>query len=76
LATRRYDNVAVVLAEAAQRGSRSGEPWEHTFRYTDVWLAGERRTLLEGLAWPFAPRSPTGSHTEAAPSPGRHPVRN
>jgi ketosteroid isomerase-like protein len=40
LARRQYDNVAVVLAESAQRGIRSGEPWEHTFRYTDVWLNG------------------------------------
>ncbi len=38
LAVRQHDKVAVVLAESAQKGSRSGEPWEHTFRYTDVWL--------------------------------------
>lgn len=45
LATRRYDHVA----ESAQKGSRSGEPWEHTFRYTDVWLSGSK-----GVA-PFRP---------------------
>lgn len=46
LATRQYDNVAVVLAESAQKGSRSGEPWEQTFRYTDVWLSGNAGWLL------------------------------
>jgi ketosteroid isomerase-like protein len=46
LAARRYDNVAVVLAESAQKGSRSGERWEHIFRYTDVWLRGNAGWLL------------------------------
>jgi ketosteroid isomerase-like protein len=46
LAARRHNNVAVVLAESAQKGSRSGEPWEHTFRYTDVWVRGNARWLL------------------------------
>lgn len=46
LVTRRYDKIAVVLAEAAQQGSRSGEPWEHTFRYTDVWVRTNTRWLL------------------------------
>jgi ketosteroid isomerase-like protein len=46
LAVRRYDNVSVVLAESAQKGSRSGERWEHTFRYTDVWLRGNTGWLL------------------------------
>ena len=46
LAVRQHDNVAVVLAESAQKGSRSGEPWEHTFRYTDVWLRGSAGWLL------------------------------
>jgi ketosteroid isomerase-like protein len=46
LAVRQHTNVAVVLAESAQRGSRSGEPWEHTFRYTDVWLRGSGGWLL------------------------------
>jgi ketosteroid isomerase-like protein len=46
LAVRWYDNVAVVLAESAQKGSRSGERWEHTFRYTDVWLRGNAGWLL------------------------------
>jgi ketosteroid isomerase-like protein len=43
---RRYDKVAVVLAESAQKGNRSGQPWEHTFRYTDVWVAGNAGWLL------------------------------
>jgi ketosteroid isomerase-like protein len=46
LAVRRYGNVGVVLAESAQKGSRSGEQWEHTFRYTDVWLNRNARWLL------------------------------
>jgi ketosteroid isomerase-like protein len=46
LAVRQHDNVAVVLAESAQKGSRSGEPWENTFRYTDVWLRGSAGWLL------------------------------
>jgi len=46
LLVRRYDNVAVVLAESAQKGNRSGQPWEHTFRYTDVWVAGNAGWLL------------------------------
>ena len=35
---RRYDDVAVVLVESAQKGSRLGESWAYTFRYTGVWL--------------------------------------
>jgi ketosteroid isomerase-like protein len=46
LAVRQHDKVAVVLAESAQKGSRSGEPWEHTFRYTDVWLHESAGWLL------------------------------
>jgi ketosteroid isomerase-like protein len=46
LAVRRYGDVAVVLAESAQKGSRSGETWELTFRYTDVWRAANGRWLL------------------------------
>lgn len=46
LAVRQHDNVAVVLAESAQKGSRSGEPWEHTFRYTDVWLRASAGWIL------------------------------
>ena len=46
LAVRQHDNIAVVLAESAQNGSRSGESWEHTFRYTDVWLSGDAGWLL------------------------------
>jgi ketosteroid isomerase-like protein len=46
LLVRRYDTVAVVLAESAQKGNRSGQPWEHTFRYTDVWVAGNAGWIL------------------------------
>ena len=46
LTVRRYDDVAVVLAESAQKGSRSSEPWEYTFRYTDVWLRRNDGWLL------------------------------
>jgi ketosteroid isomerase-like protein len=46
VAVQRYGNVGVVLAESAQKGSRSGERWEHTFRYTDVWLNRNARWLL------------------------------
>ena len=46
VAVRRYGNVAVVLAESAQRGTRSGQRWEHTFRYTDVWRRQDTDWLL------------------------------
>jgi ketosteroid isomerase-like protein len=46
LAVRRYEDVAVVLAESAQKGTRSGEPWEHTFRYTDVWRREDTGWIL------------------------------
>jgi len=39
LAVRRHADVAVVLAESAQSGVRNGEPWQLTFRYTDVWVS-------------------------------------
>jgi ketosteroid isomerase-like protein len=47
-ATRRYGDVAVVLAESSQEGTRDGEAWSLTFRYTDVWVLGE--------AWRLAAR--------------------
>ena len=53
---RRYDNIAVVLAESAQKGRQSWHPWEHTFRYTDVWVAGN-------AGWRLAVR-----HASAVPS--------
>jgi ketosteroid isomerase-like protein len=43
--TRRFGDVAVVLAESSQEGTRNGEPWALTFRYTDVWVLGERWRL-------------------------------
>jgi hypothetical protein len=36
----------LVLAGSAQKGSRSGERREHTFRYTDLWLRGNAGWLL------------------------------
>jgi len=46
LALRMYDDIAVVLAQSAQKGIRSGEPWELTFRYTDVWRRMDDGWLL------------------------------
>jgi ketosteroid isomerase-like protein len=38
LATQRYGDVGVVLAESAQEGTHDGTPYATTFRYTDVWV--------------------------------------
>lgn len=40
LATQRFGDVAVVLAESPQEGTHAGEPFSLTFRYTDVWVQG------------------------------------
>ena len=56
LAVRRYDDVAVVLAESAQKGSGSGGPWHHAFRYTDVWLSRDAEWLLAVRAASIVPR--------------------
>ena len=40
LATQRFGDVAVVLAESTQEGTHGGEPFAMTFRYTDVWVDG------------------------------------
>jgi ketosteroid isomerase-like protein len=53
VATRRYGDVAVVLAESRQRGTHGGEPFAMTFRYTDVWV-------LEDAAWRLATRHASG----------------
>jgi ketosteroid isomerase-like protein len=46
LATQRFGDVAVVLAESAQHGTHDGQAFSLTFRYTDVWVrAGSRWTL-------------------------------
>jgi hypothetical protein len=49
--------VAVVLAESSQEGTRDGEPWSLTFRYTDVWVLGERWQLAVRHA-SVVPQSP------------------
>lgn len=41
LATQRFDDVTVVLAESAQTGTHAGERFALTFRYTDVWVRGD-----------------------------------
>jgi ketosteroid isomerase-like protein len=41
LATQRFEDVAVVLAESAQEGRHDGEPFSLVFRYTDVWVGGD-----------------------------------
>ena len=46
LAVRRYEDVAVVLAESAQKGTRSGRPGQYTFRYTDAWRRVDAAWLL------------------------------
>ena len=56
LTVRSYDPVAVVLAESEQAGTRAGEPWRLSFRYTDVW-----RKTAEG--WRLAVR-----HASAKPT--------
>jgi ketosteroid isomerase-like protein len=38
LATQRFGDVAVVLAESPQEGKHDGAPFSLTFRYTDVWV--------------------------------------
>ena len=49
LATQRFGDVAVVLAESAQEGTHGGAPFTLTFRYTDVWVRGD-------LGWALATR--------------------
>jgi hypothetical protein len=46
VAVRLRDPVAVVLAESRQEGRRSGAPWQHTFRYTDVWSMQDGKPRL------------------------------
>ena len=38
LATQRFGDVAVVLAESTQEGTHDDKPFSLTFRYTDVWV--------------------------------------
>ena len=53
LATRRYGNVGVVLAESSQKGTHDGVPYSMIFRYTDVWV-------LESAGWRLATRHASG----------------
>jgi hypothetical protein len=53
IATRRYRDVAIVLAESAQQGSHDGAPYSMVFRYTDVWV-------LEAAGWRLATRHASG----------------
>jgi ketosteroid isomerase-like protein len=41
LATQRFGDVAVVLAESEQEGTHEGQPFSLLFRYTDVWVGGD-----------------------------------
>lgn len=53
IATRRYGDVGVVLAESFQEGTHGGAPYSMTFRYTDVWV-------LESAGWRLATRHASG----------------
>jgi ketosteroid isomerase-like protein len=54
IATRRYGNVGVVLAESSQKGTHDGVSYSMTFRYTDVWV-------LESAGWRLATRHASGT---------------
>jgi ketosteroid isomerase-like protein len=54
IATRRYGDVGVVLAESSQKGTHDGAPYSLTFRYTDVWV-------LESGGWRLAARHASGT---------------
>lgn len=57
LASRRFGDTAVVLAESDQSGTHDDTPFSMTFRYTDTWV-------LEDDRWRLAVR-----HASAAPPP-------
>ena len=38
LATQKFGDVAVAIAESAQEGTHDDKPFSLTFRYTDVWV--------------------------------------
>jgi ketosteroid isomerase-like protein len=65
IATRRYGDVGVVLAESSQRGTHDGAPYSMPFRYIDVWV-------LETAGWRLAVRHASGMPVlgeGAVPSP-------
>ena len=41
LATQRFGDVVIALAESAQTGTHNKTPFSLIFRYTDVWIAGD-----------------------------------
>jgi hypothetical protein len=43
---RQAQGVTVALVSSTQRTIWKGEPFEGSFRYTDVWVPGERHPLL------------------------------
>jgi ketosteroid isomerase-like protein len=53
VATRRYGDVGVVLAESSQQGTHNDVPFSMTFRYTDVWVR-------ENGGWRLATRHASG----------------
>jgi ketosteroid isomerase-like protein len=57
VATRRYGDVGVVLAESSQHGTYDGAPVSMSFRYTDVWV-------LESAGWRLAARHASGRPLE------------
>jgi len=59
IATRRYGDVCVALAESAQTGIHDGRPFSMTFRYTDVWV-------LDPSGWRLAARHASRLPAQAA----------
>ena len=57
IATRRYGDVGVVLAESSQKGTHDGAPFSMTFRYTDVWV-------LQSAGWRLATRHASGTSVQ------------
>lgn len=57
LATQRFGEIAVVLAESAQEGTHDGEPYSLTFRYTDVWIRGDDGWTLTTRHASIVPRA-------------------
>ena len=57
LATQRFGDIAVVLAESAQEGTHDGEPFSLTFRYTDVWIHGDDGWALTTRHASIVPRT-------------------
>ena len=56
LATQRFGQLAVVLAESAQKGTHDGESFALTFRYTDVWVSGNSGWALATRHASIVPR--------------------